>query len=60
MSTKQSKAGRPAGAQNVRPSKAAVDSYYRLLTNAADTGDTQAAAALIQLDMNQRNQEQAK
>lgn len=59
MSTEK-KAGRPAGAQNVRPSKAAVDSYYRLLANAADSGSVQAAAALIQLDMNQRNQEQAK
>jgi hypothetical protein len=47
--TTQRKAGRPAGRSNVRPSKTAVESYYRLLTNAAEAGSVQAAAALIDI-----------
>ncbi|MEA3250554.1 MAG: hypothetical protein U9Q35_03085 [Pseudomonadota bacterium] len=40
---------RPKGARNVKPSREAIQGYYRLLSDAADNGDTQAAAELIKL-----------
>ncbi|MDI5987026.1 hypothetical protein QLQ85_19760 [Halomonas sp. M4R5S39] len=35
----------------MKPSKAAINDYYRLLQAKADKGDTYAAAKLIELDM---------
>lgn len=47
--------GRPRGRRNLKPSKAAVAAYYRMLAEAADKGDTTAAGWLCQLDLlNQR------
>lgn len=46
---------RPKGRANSRPSREAISSYWHLLRNAADAGDTQAAAKLIELDHMTRN-----
>ena len=43
------KAGRPRGARNVKPSQKAMAGYIGLLRDSADAGDTQAAAALVNL-----------
>ncbi len=42
---------RPKGARNVKPSKRAIDTYYRLLADKAEEGDTTAAGWLCQLDL---------
>lgn len=42
---------RPKGACNVKPSKRAIDTYYRLLADKAEEGDTTAAGWLCQLDL---------
>lgn len=39
--------GRPAGARNIRPGKAAIASYYQLLQQAAERGDVNAAGWLV-------------
>ncbi len=42
---------RTKGARNVKPSKAAVTNYLRLLSEKADQGDVHAAGWLCQLDL---------
>lgn len=49
MTTQHNPGGRPAGSRNIRPSRAAIERYYRQLTTAADQGDVQAAGFLIRL-----------
>lgn len=39
--------GRPPGSRNTRPSKRAIANYYKLLSEKADKGDTQAAGWLV-------------
>ncbi|WP_322003347.1 hypothetical protein [Marinobacter alexandrii] len=41
---------RPKGGQNIRPSKSAIHGYYKILRDAANSGDVNAAAKLIELD----------
>ena len=41
---------RPKGGQNIRPSKSAILGYYKILRDAANRGDVNAAAKLIELD----------
>ncbi|WP_421860802.1 hypothetical protein [Marinobacter salarius] len=41
---------RPKGGQNIRPSKSAILGYYKILRDAANSGDINAAAKLIELD----------
>lgn len=40
---------RPKGSTNHKPSKAAIDNYYRMLREAAQRGDINAAGKLIEL-----------
>ncbi len=47
---------KPKGARNVKPSRKAIDTYYRLLADKADEGDTTAAGWLCQLDLLQRKE----
>lgn len=47
--------GRPKGSRNAKPTKQAIAGYYGLLRSAADDGDTNAAAHLIQLDLMSRS-----
>lgn len=49
MTTQHHPGGRPAGSRNIRPSRAAIERYYRRLVAAADRGDVQAAGLLIDL-----------
>lgn len=49
MTTQHHPGGRPAGSRNIRPSRAAIERYYRQLTTAADQGDVQATGLLIDL-----------
>ena len=41
---------RRKGSQNIRPSKSAIHGYYKILRDAANSGDVNAAAKLIELD----------
>lgn len=41
---------RQKGRTNIRPTKAAINSYYKTLKDAANSGDILAAAKLIELD----------
>ncbi|MDL0430219.1 hypothetical protein QPM17_03730 [Marinobacter sp. TBZ242] len=41
---------RPKGGRNIRPSKSAILDYYKVLRDAANSGDVNAAAKLIELD----------
>lgn len=52
--TQQTKGGRPKGSRNAKPSRKALDAYYRLLQTKADEGDTTAAGWLCQLDLIRR------
>lgn len=51
--------GRPRGKKNAKPSREAIAGYYRLLADAADEGDVDAARHLIELDLlnNQQTKE---
>lgn len=46
--------GRPKGSRNAKPSRKAIDAYYRLLQDKADSGDTNAAGKLLELDLLER------
>lgn len=46
--------GRPEGSCNAKPTKQAINGYYRLLRNAANGGDVQAAAELIRLSCSEQ------
>lgn len=46
--------GRPKGSRNAKPSKKAISGYYKLLRSAADGGDVNAAAKLIELSQQPR------
>tara|TARA_R100000935_G_scaffold49437_1_gene74753 strand:- start:473 stop:661 length:189 start_codon:yes stop_codon:yes gene_type:complete len=48
--------GRPAGVKNAKPTKQAINGYYRLLRNAADGGDVLAAAELIRLSCSEQSE----
>lgn len=41
---------RPSGSPNIKPTRQEIAGYYRLLRNAAQNGDTQAAGELLRLD----------
>ena len=43
----KTRTGRAKGQPNLKPSKAAVANYYRLLRSAAEDGDTTAAGWLV-------------
>lgn len=49
-----SKSGRPSGGRNVRPTAKEVATYYELLRGAAQQGDINAAAKLIELSQQPR------
>lgn len=51
--------GRPQGSKNTKPTKRAIASYYRLLSEKAEQGDTQAAGWLCQLDLLDNRKETA-
>lgn len=42
---------RPKGRKNSKPTREAIQNYYRMLAEAADQGDTSAARHLIELDL---------
>ncbi|MGQ4879815.1 hypothetical protein ACOJCM_14715 [Billgrantia sp. LNSP4103-1] len=44
---------------NVKPTKAAIANYFRLLQDKANQGDTLAAAELIKIDLLDRRKETA-
>lgn len=48
------KSGRPAGHRNYKPTAKEVAGYYQLLKGAADKGDLDAAAKLIELSQQPR------
>ncbi|RCV90495.1 hypothetical protein [Billgrantia montanilacus] len=55
----QDRTGRPRGSRNIKPSKAAVANYYRLLQDKADTGDTAAAGWLLLLNEQRQDSERS-
>ncbi|MDL4861979.1 hypothetical protein NPJ88_006515 [Halomonas elongata] len=46
--------GRPKGRHNTKPTKQEVAGYFELLRGAADAGDVNAAAKLIELNILER------
>lgn len=51
---------RPKGSRNVKPSRKAIEGYYRLLGGAADQGDTLAAGLLVMNDTLETNFREAR
>src|SRR5690554_2888323 len=54
IAMKSDRPGRPPGSRNTKPSEAAVAAYYKLLAQAADQGDTNAAGWLVYITEQQR------
>lgn len=49
---------RTKGSRNTKPTRAAIQNYYALLRSAADQGDVNAAAKLIELDHLERHKQE--